>query len=382
MLDTRLEGRELQIDSIFSRALQDTNRTILGATQKAWLLAELSKSNARWKVIGQQVMFAEFNVGWAALGLNNPAFTFESLEGLFLDIWDGYPAERAQILRHIKRNKINNVVMLTGDLHTAFAYDVPEKPVNRSFIAFPGLGQVPNYQPDTSYNAITGKGSLAVEFMTPSVTSANFDENLGSIATAQTLQKQINTPIVPFPGVSLGNPNPHLKFVDLIQNGHFILDVKPDSVQANYYFSEVLRPINTEKFAEAWYTRNTENHLRKAALASSNKAQLDIPAPAQPPLATSLRGTKLKTSDFSLLGLYPNPFAQTNTLHYSLAKAAQLNISLYSTDGKLVKVLYNDKAIPGVYTTVLDGSTLAAGQYFYKILVNQEVITAKVIIKK
>ena len=382
MLDTRLEGRELQIDSIFSPALQDINRTILGAPQKAWLLAELSKSGARWKVIGQQVMFAEFNVGWAALGLNNPAFTFESLEGLFLDIWDGYPAERAQILRHIKQNKINNVVMLTGDLHTAFAYDVPEKPVNRSFIAFPGLGQVPNYQPDTSYNAITGKGSLAVEFMTPSVTSANFDENLGSLPTAQALQRQINTPIVPFPGVSLGNPNPHLKFVDLIQNGHFILDVKPDSVQANYYFSEVLRPINTEKFAEAWYTRNAENHLRKAALASSSKAQLDVPAPAQPPLATSLRDSKLKTSDFSLLGLYPNPFAQTNTLHYSLAKAAQLNISLYSTDGKLVKVLYNDKAAPGVYTTVLDGSTLAAGQYFYKILMNQEVITAKVIIKK
>ena len=84
----------------------------------------------------------------------------------------------------------------------------------------------------------------------------------------------------------------------------------------------------------------------------------------------------------TVLGLYPNPFAQTNTLHYSLAKAAQLNISLYSADGKLVKVLQNDKAIPGVYTTVLDGSNLAAGQYFYKILVNQEVITAKVIIKK
>lgn len=382
MLDTRLEGRELQLASISNPSLQDTNRTILGAPQKAWLLKELSTSKARWKVIGQQVMFAEFNVGWAAFGLNNPAFTFESLEGQFLDIWDGYPAERAQILRHLKNNKINNVVMLTGDFHCSFAYDVPEKPNNLTILDLPGIGKLPNYTANPGYNPATGQGSLAVEFMTPSVTSANFDENLGSRPTALALQKQINTPIVPFPGANLGIPNPHLKFVDLVENGHFILDIKADSVQANYYFSDVLKPANTERFVEAWSSRNGENRLRKASAASAAKTVLDVAAPLNPPIATSLRNAKLKTSSFSLLGLYPNPFQQTNTLHYSLSETAQLNISLYSADGKLVKVIRNDKAAPGVYTNELNGSQLPAGNYFYKITINQEVLSAKVVIEK
>ncbi|MCL4158545.1 UNVERIFIED_CONTAM: hypothetical protein GTU68_049731, partial [Idotea baltica] len=63
MLDTRLEGREQQLEDVTSDAINDTTRTILGTTQKQWLLDNLSNSTAKWKVIGQQVVFSAFNVG-------------------------------------------------------------------------------------------------------------------------------------------------------------------------------------------------------------------------------------------------------------------------------------------------------------------------------
>jgi alkaline phosphatase D len=67
---------------------------------------------------------------------------------------DGYPAERNKILTHIESNNIDNVVILTGDIHTSWANDIPVD-----------LG---------SYTASTGAGSVAVEYVCTSVTSGSF----------------------------------------------------------------------------------------------------------------------------------------------------------------------------------------------------------------
>lgn len=378
MLDTRLKGRELQITSVTDPALQDTNRTILGTEQKTWLLNELKTSTARWKLIGQQVTFAEFNVGWGALAL--PGSTFESLESLFLDFWDGYPAERTQLLSFIKSNNISNVVILTGDVHASFAYDIADKPVNLSFQTLPVVGRAPLYSPSTNYNATTGAGSVGVEFVTPSITSANFDENVG-LTSAQQLQAQINTPIAPFPGINLGNPNPHMKYADLIKHGYFILDVKADSTQANWYYAPILQPAQPEAFGASYYTKNGENHLQKAAAQSTPKAVQDEPAPNDPLRTTSTKSLK-EAQFFVILGIYPNPFDQLNTLHYSLAKSAQLSIGLFDVNGKLVKNLLNQRMPAGIFSLQLDATDLPNGIYIYKIQVDNQLYTAKAILAK
>ncbi len=379
MLDTRLEGREKQIQSIADPDLNDPDRTILGAEQKAWLLEQLRNSTARWKVIGQQVMFAEFNVGWAALG--DPNFTFEALESIFLDIWDGYPAERTQILNFIQENDVDNVVILTGDVHSAFAFDVADDPVNVTFQTLPVVGRVPLYQPTPNYDAATGAGAVAVEFVTPSVTSANFDENL-SLEAAQGFQAQINTPIEPVPGlVNLGNPNPHMKYADLIQHGYFILDVKADSAQANWYYSPILSVTQEETFGTAWYTHAGESRLRNAATPSAPKAVQDAPAPSEPLNTTSTK-TAARQQKFAVLGVYPNPFEDINTLHYSLAEAAQVQISLYDAKGKLVRTLVNQRIQPGVFSLQLQANGLPRGAYVYQIQVDDQRYTAKVVLSK
>lgn len=378
MLDTRLEGREVQIQSVTDPDLQDPDRTILGSAQKQWLLEQLSSSTARWKVIGQQVMFSELNVGWAALA--DTSFSYEALESTFLDIWDGYPAERTQLIDFVKQNNLDNVVILTGDVHSAFAFDVADNPVNVTFQTLPIVGQAPFYTPN-NYDPTTGEGAVAVEFVTPSVTSANFDENL-DLATAQTFQEQINKPIEPIPGLlNLGNPNPHMKYADLIQHGYFLLDVKPDSTQANWYYSPILEISQDETFEAAFYTKDGENHLQRASTASAPKVTQDVPAPNDPQTATNLEDI-LKKEKFALLGVYPNPFEQLNTLHYSLSSPAQVSISLYDAKGNLVRNLLNQRMQPGIFSLQLNATDLAQGTYFYKIKIDDRLYAAKVILAR
>jgi alkaline phosphatase D len=140
MLDTRLEGREVQLnanDANFS----DTARTLLGQTQMTWLKNELSTTNQPWKILGNQVMVGAVNL------LGNPVNT---------DSWDGYPAERQRLFNHLSSQNIDNTVVVTGDIHTSWALDLKN-----------------------------GNTPVGVEFVTPSVTSPGSPINLSALITVQ-----------------------------------------------------------------------------------------------------------------------------------------------------------------------------------------------------
>jgi alkaline phosphatase D len=261
LLDTRLEGREKQIKDIKDTQLYAENRTILGVNQREWFLKELKSSQAQWKIVGNQVIFAEFNIGWAAAAI--PGYTAEQLESRFLDIWDGYPAERTKIIDFLKTNQINNVVFLTGDFHTTFAFDIAQRPT-----VWSEKGKQPDYLPET------GVGSVAVEFVSPSITSGNFGEQLGEMR-AKMLEYQMNKPLPN--GI---NPNPHMKYADLTRHGYYILDLTKQKAQADWYFVDTIKQVSdNEVFTEAWFTNDKDNHLQKSATPSANKKQSKVPAP-------------------------------------------------------------------------------------------------------
>jgi alkaline phosphatase D len=79
-------------------AINDPSRTLLGAEQKAWLKKQLTASDATWKVI------------------INPV-PVQALAFLPYDRWDGYAAERRELLEFIRDNGLKNVVFLTTDFH-------------------------------------------------------------------------------------------------------------------------------------------------------------------------------------------------------------------------------------------------------------------------
>ena len=357
MLDTRITGREKQINDVTNPALYSPTRTMLGQTQREWFLNKLNSSTAKWKIIGNQVIFSEFHVGWAAQSTGQtPAET----ESQFLDIWDGYPAERATIMQTIEKGGIDNVVFLTGDFHCAFAFDVADSVTNPSSVPFP-------YAP-SAYDPMSGKGSVAVEFATPSISSANFDENVGALL-AYGFQAQINNDLpAPFPKGY--NPNPHMKYVDLIRHGYFVLDVLEDTASANYYFVDsILSPSTKESFAARPYTVSGTNHLERAGSEASSKSVQDVPAPRK------WNNYNLANNDLNDngVGLYPNPAGKW--LHIESKDPSKVTLDWFNYDGTLISQQNPDKS------GNVSVSSMQRGLYFVKVSTPEGQWLRKIILK-
>jgi alkaline phosphatase D len=90
----------------------DPTRSLTGDAQERWLLDGLERSRAEWNIIPQQVFFAERDT---LVG-----------EGkrLSMDGWDGYPHNRQRIVDGIVARGVENVIVLTGDVHRHYAADI------------------------------------------------------------------------------------------------------------------------------------------------------------------------------------------------------------------------------------------------------------------
>jgi alkaline phosphatase D len=84
------------------------SRSLTGGAQETWLLDGLSQHFGTWDIIGQQVFFAR---------------RFNST-GASMDSWDGYRASRARIQQGWQARATRNPVVLTGDVHRAWANDL------------------------------------------------------------------------------------------------------------------------------------------------------------------------------------------------------------------------------------------------------------------
>jgi alkaline phosphatase D len=85
-------------------------RTFLGATQKGWLKSALPASKAKWNLLASETMM----------------MALDSTPGNHAnqDQWDGYSAEREEILTEFLNKKVDNLVVLSGDIHTFIAGDL------------------------------------------------------------------------------------------------------------------------------------------------------------------------------------------------------------------------------------------------------------------
>lgn len=100
-------GEKARCAAAFDPAL-----TMTGPDQERWLLEGLSRSHARWNVIAQQVLMAQFDLSYG----NGTKF--------WQDSWDGYPAARNRILSYLAARHIANPVVISGDWHSSFVNDL------------------------------------------------------------------------------------------------------------------------------------------------------------------------------------------------------------------------------------------------------------------
>jgi alkaline phosphatase D len=192
VLDTRYEGRNQQValtdPELYAKIYAD-DRQLLGAEQEQWLFERLASSTARWKFLVQQIMVGQLVLMAGQDGEPNRPF--------FTDAWDGYESPRRRLLGYLRDNAIGNVVVLTGDVHSSFANEITEDPL---------LG----------YDPVTGAGSIAVEFVTPGITSPGLSFDQATLDL-------------------LGPLNPHWRAIEVLRKGYTTMDVTPDRVHVDFW---------------------------------------------------------------------------------------------------------------------------------------------------
>lgn len=207
MLDTRQIGRDEQV-YLAALANEPEHRSLLGSEQEAWLEERLSTSTARWKVLGQQVMMATMSV--AVPPEEGEEEEERTIVPFNLDAWDGYPAARRRLLEMIQRENVDNLIVLTGDIHMSWVNDIPANLDN--------------------YNRETGEGSVGVEFVTSSVSSPG----LAAILTEPHVSE---TEIGMLAELSeqLFYGSPSTRYFEGSRRGFVVMDVNETRVQADYY---------------------------------------------------------------------------------------------------------------------------------------------------
>ena len=87
---------------------------------------------------------------------------------------------------------------------------------------------------------------------------------------------------------------------------------------------------------------------------------------------------KQEYPDNSVLN-FPNPFIDKTNIQFHLSKADHVQLSIYSMDGKLVKVLAEGYQNSGINTVQFDASDLKPGVYFYSLTTSGGRVVRKMV---
>jgi alkaline phosphatase D len=218
MLDTRgLRDQQVAADNL--AGLADPRRSLLGPAQESWLFDRLRASQrdgTAWRMLGQQILFSRLAYPGRPVPL--------------ADVWDGYQAARERVFDAIAADKIDNLAILAGDIHSSWAFDVPRNPFD-------------------GYTRDSGAGSLAVELVTPAVSSP---------------------PLFTNPQIRDGAPvlralMPHVKYLEGANRGYMLLDVTPKMLRADWFHvPDVLERSAAERRDAAFVCERNSSRLAPA----------------------------------------------------------------------------------------------------------------------
>jgi alkaline phosphatase/alkaline phosphatase D len=145
--------------------------------------------------------------------------------------WDGFPEEREQLLRFLADERVRDVVVLTGDIHSSWASELTVEPD----------GDAP---------------PVAVEVVGPSVTTDAFSlRAVPSIPGA-----------VPAVARMVRAANPHHRWFELRNHGYVVLDVTSERVRADWWHVDSIRdrPSDEHRAASFEVATGTSRWVRTA----------------------------------------------------------------------------------------------------------------------
>jgi alkaline phosphatase D len=233
--------------------------TMLGKTQKAWWKATMKGSDATWKLWGNEVPLMRMQIK------NVPALQLDVDDRCVSgDAWDGYVAERNELMAYLKSEGVKNLVVLSGDIHAAFAgvvLDNFDSPLNADhavgceliaagvssnslFSFFETATRLPVPPAVPSPRQIALRGLITVDASAPAVGGPKFAENFNMLllhgtVSAGTFAQAVaqSAPFLVARGAALqaqadATTNPHLRYVDTNSQGYGYVKVKADKVEA------------------------------------------------------------------------------------------------------------------------------------------------------
>jgi len=99
--------------------------------------------------------------------------------------------------------------------------------------------------------------------------------------------------------------------------------------------------------------------------------------------AVSVEEETVAPVEFTLAQNYPNPFNPATSINFTLAKNAQVKLTVYNVSGQQVATLVNTRLNAGSHDITWDASNLSSGVYFYTMEVaNQYKVTRKMMLVK
>jgi alkaline phosphatase D len=201
----------------------DPGRTITGGHQLSWLAGNLATSPCRWKLIGNPVMVTPVRLpprpAAEEFALSQTvSFTPLRSSAPNTDAWDGYPSDRRRLLSRVEADGTQDVVFLTGDVHTAWASEVPG----------------------------TDGTSVATELVCSSITSNNVDDFIGARSRTVSLSLE----------AAIQDENPHVRFVNLDDHGYCVLEVAAASIQMDWFAVDRRDPRAKARHLTSWAVRS------------------------------------------------------------------------------------------------------------------------------
>ena len=187
--------------------VSDPDRTITGDAQMRWLKDSLLNGHAQWKLVGNPVMIAPVEFPPFPQDVTSAVNDVTGLlpdDGMTynVDQWDGYTADRHELFRFLRDNGINDTVFLTGDIHSAWACDLPLD-----------AGTYP------------ASPSVGTELVCTSVTSNNLDDITGAPPRSASIPVE----------TAIQANNRHVKYLNFDDHGFSVLDVTSKRTQMDYY---------------------------------------------------------------------------------------------------------------------------------------------------
>ena len=138
------------------------------------------------------------------------------------------------------------------------------------------------------------------------------------------------------------------------------------------------------------YGYTVTNGTLEQIISSSSFAvcYVNVTIPANNEITTIIKKNTSSTTQIddiqqqSLLQNFPNPFSEETRINFELTQDAKVGLLVYDISGQIVKVLVDENKIPGGYSVSWDGTNTAGGFvengiYFYKYMLNEELVNSK-----